>query len=180
MSVLDEVRENEWLGRDFLVWLWFKSETAEGMFELKDGEDLDLWFDGRITLRSEGDRSVETIVCTGEDARIREARFALREEKKVTRAKMHLRAGDDEWAFDLDSTWLNFHALKTPRIVSDKREDPEALFYEKIFLVEKPISILDDLFSSYLDARMSPTWETETFPALLKWIREGITPGDDE
>lgn len=179
MSVLDEVRENEWLGRDFLVWLWFQSEAAEGMFQLGDGEDLDLWFEGKITLQSEGDRSVETVVCTGEDARIREARFALREKKKVTRAKMRLRAGDDEWSFDLDSTWLNFHALKTPRVVLDKQEDPEALFYEKIFLVEKPVAILDQLFSFYLDARMSPTWETETLPALLKWIREGASPKND-
>lgn len=173
MSVMDEVREHESLGRDFLIWLWFNSETMGGSYDLGDGEEAELWFEGKITLRSEGEGFAETITCTGENARIREARFALKEEKKVTKAKMHLRAGDDDWSFELDSTWMNFHSLKTPRVVKDVEDDPDALFYEKVALLEKPITIMDRLFSFYLAARMSPAWETEDLPAMLNWVQEG-------
>jgi len=175
MSVLDEVRENEFLGRDFLVWLWFKSVTLGGLFDMGDGGEVELWFEGKITLQSEGEQSVETITCTGENARIREARFALKEEKKVTRARLHLKTDDDDWSFELDSTWMNFHSLKTPKVVQDNKEDAEAMFYEKVYLVEKAVSIMDQIFSLYLDARMSATWEAEELPALMNWIREGVS-----
>ncbi len=175
MSVMDEVREHESLGRDFLIWLWFNSETLGGGYDLGNGDEVELWFEGKITLRSEGDGFTETVICTGENARIREARFALKEEKKVTRAKVHLRAGDDDWSFELDSTWMNFHALKTPRVLKDQEDDPDALFYERMSLLEKPVTIMDRLFSFYLEARMSPAWETEDLPAMVNWIREGIS-----
>jgi hypothetical protein len=176
MSVFDEVREHESLGRDFLVWLWFRSETLDGVFDLGDDGEVELWFEGKITLQTDGERSTQTITCTGESARIREARFALREAKKVTRARLHLKEGRDEWSFELDSTWLNFHSLKTPKTFREKGEDPEALFYERIFLVEKPVAIMSALFLRYLEARLSPTWEAEEFPSLIKWVREGVSP----
>jgi hypothetical protein len=174
MSVIDDVRESESLGRDFLVWLWFRSETMAGSFQLQDREEAELWFEGKVTLQSEGDRGVETVVCTGENVRIREARFALGEGKKLTRAKIHLRAGDNEWVFELDSTWMNFHSLKTPRVFREKGEDPDALFYERTFLVEKLLSMMDQIFGGYVEARLSPAWDMEELPALMNWIREGM------
>jgi hypothetical protein len=174
MSVIDDVRESESLGRDFQVWLWFRSETMAGSFQLQDGEEAELWFEGKLTLQSEGDRGVETVVCTGENVRIREARFALGEGKKPTSAKIHLRAGDDEWVFELDSKWMNFHSLKTPGVFREKGEDPEALFYERVLLVEKLLSMMDQIFAEYVEARLSPTWDTEELPALMNWIREGM------
>jgi hypothetical protein len=176
MSVLDEVREHEFLGRDFLVWLWCKSETLDGVFDLGDEGEVELWFEGKITLRSDGERSAQTITCTGENARIREARFALREAKKVTSARLHIKEGREEWSFELDSTWMNFHSLKLPRILQEKGEDPDALFYQRMFLLEKAVALMDALFSRYLEARVSPTWETEEFPALMTWIHEGVLP----
>lgn len=172
MSVIDDVRDSEYLGRDFLVWLWFRSETMESPFRLQGGEEAELWVGGKVTLQSEGDRGVETIVCTGENAKIKEARVALGEGKKVTRVRLHLRAGDDEWIFELDSTWMNVHSLKTPRIFQEKGEDPDALFYERMFLVEKFLSLLDGIFAEYIEARLSPGWEAEELPNLLKWARE--------
>ncbi len=174
MSVLDEVRESESLGRDFLVWLWFRSETMERPFLLQGGEEVDLWFEGKVTLQSNGDRGGETIVCTGESGRIREARFALGEGKKLTRARMHLRAGDNEWTFELDSTWMNVHALKTPGVFRESGEDPDALFYERVFLVEKLLSLVDQIFAHYVETRLSPVWEAEELPRLIKWVRDGI------
>ena len=180
MSVIDDVRETESLGRDFLVWLWFRSETAGGSFQLQDGEEAELWFEGKVTLQSEGDRGVETVVCTGENARIREARFALREGKKITRAKVHVRGGDNEWVFELDSTWMNIHSLKTPGVFREKGGDPDALFYERVFLVEKLLSLMDGIFAEYIETRLSSTWETEELPELKKWGRSSLITQNQE
>ena len=173
MEVLERARQTEFLGRDFLIWLWCKSETNEGRFDLGELGTVELWFDGRVTLQSDGDTDIESITCSGQNSRLREARFALTKNKKVTQATLKLIVGDDEWSFTLDSTWLNFKSLKTPQVVRDKRDDPEGLFYERVFLIEQPLRVVDALFSSFIKTRTSPEWGTQELPALMEWINQG-------
>jgi len=172
MQVLDKVRETESLGREFLVWLWFKTETGEGVFDLGEAGEAELWFDGRMTLQIEHDLGVETVTCTGDHPHMKEARFALSEKKDITQAMVKLSLGDNQWSFILDSTWMNFKSFKTPKVVQDKEEDPDGIFYEKMFLVEGAIAAVDIIFSSFIKLRISPEWETKERPALVKWINE--------
>ncbi|MFC1892018.1 hypothetical protein ACFLZT_06460, partial [Thermodesulfobacteriota bacterium] len=86
MDTLEKIAETEVLGRDFLVWLWFQSDTNGGMIELGEGETAEIYFDGKITLQSEGVEALEKITCSGVNPRLREARFALSEDKKVTQS----------------------------------------------------------------------------------------------
>jgi recombination associated protein RdgC len=172
MQVLDKVRETESLGREFLLWLWFKSETDEGVFDLGEAGTAELWFDGKMTLQIEHDLGVETITCTGNHPHLKEARFALSEKKEITQAMVKMSLGDNQWSFILDSTWMNFKSFKTPKVIQDKEEDPDGIFYEKMFLVEHAITAVDIIFSSFIRLRISPEWETKERPALIKWINE--------
>ena len=173
MEVLERVRQSEFLGRDFLIWVWFKSETNEGQFDLGELGKGELWFDGRVTLQSDSDEDIETITCSGENPHLREARFALTENKKVTQATLKLIVGDNEWLFTLDSAWLNFKSLKVPKVIQDSKDDPGGLFYERIFLIEQPLRAIDTLFSSFIKIRTSPQWGAQELPALMDWIHQG-------
>ena len=172
MLVLEKVRETESLGREFLGWLWFKTETDGGLFDLGEAGKAELWFDGRMTLQSERDLGVETITCTGGYPHMKEARFALFEKKEITQAMVKLSIGDNLWSFVLDATWMNFKSFKTPRVMQDKEEDPDGIFYEKMFLMQEAITAMDIIFSSFIRLRISPEWETKERPALVKWINE--------
>ncbi|MFO7599094.1 MAG: hypothetical protein R6X27_04715 [Candidatus Desulfacyla sp.] len=177
MQLLDKVRKTEFLGREFLLWLWFKSETEDGIFDLGDKGKAELWLDGKITLQSENERGVETITCTGEALNMKEARFALAGEKEIRQATVKLAIGDNQWSFVLDSTWMNFRSFKTPRVINDGKEDPDGLFYEKAFLIEEAISAMDRIYASFIGDRLSPEWLTETRSAIARWIRQGATGG---
>ncbi len=178
MHLMERVEQAEFLGREFLAWLWFRSETSNGRFELGEGKLVELWFDRRIVLQSEEEEGVEKIVCTGDNPHLKEARYALSENKKITEAMVKLAIGDSEWTFVLDSTWLNFKNMKTPKTMVDKQEDPEGLFYEKYFLVDQAVAAIDGLLASFVRLRTSPEWEETELPALLAWIREGGRAGD--
>ena len=173
MQLLEKARETEFLGNEFLVWLWFKSETDRGLFDLGDKGTAELWFDGKITLQSETERGVETITCASETPNMKEARFALAEDKRIIQAAIKLDISDDQWSFILDSTWMNFKTFKSPRVIQDREEDPDGIFYEKMFLLEKAVSVMDEIYRSFMKLRVSPEWETEERPALVKWISEG-------
>ena len=173
MQLIEKARDYEFLGREFLVWLWFRSETREGRFSLGEAGSAELWFDGRVVLQPDENDREEKVICLGETSRSREARFALAEYKTVTEAKVKLRIGDSEWSFILDSTWMNFKSFKTPKVLQDVEQDPDGLFYEKFSLIQQALSAMDALFTSFITLRLSTDWEERELPALLKWIKEG-------
>ena len=172
MQLLEKVRETEFLGKEFLAWLWFRTETERGHFQLGD-KTIEIWFDGKIILQGENERGLETITCSGESQNMKEARFALAENKEVVQATLVLSMDDNQWTFVLDSLWLNFKTFKTPKVIQDKRDDPDGLFYEKIFLIEAAVSAMDDIYAQFLKLRLSPEWVTEELPAFSQWVGEG-------
>ena len=174
MPLSETVRKSEFLGREFLLWLWFKSETHEGRFDLGETGQVELWIDHRVVLQTAREDGVEKVVCSGENPHLREARFALKQGKEVTEAMVSLTIGDHAWSFILDSTWMNFKSFRTPRVIQDKGGDPEGLFYEKIYLVEQAIDVMDAIYSQFVKIRLSPGWKTRELPSLLEWIRGGI------
>jgi hypothetical protein len=160
MQLLERSGSTEFIGREFLVWLWFKSETGEKenfLWEKQGPRRSGLT--ARIVLQPDQDDRDEKVICLGDTSRSREARFALAECKTVTEAKIRLMPGDNEWSFILDSTWLNFKSFKTPRVVQDDKEDPDGLFYEKLYLIEQALSAMDAIFSSFIKLRLSEDWE---------------------
>ena len=173
MDVIEKVEKTELLGRDFLVWLWFKSETGNGVIDLGDGGYAEIRFEGKITLETENDAALESVTCSGDNPRLKEARFALTENKKVTQAEIKLILGDDEYSFTLDSRWINYRALKTPKVVQDDKDDPEGLFYEKVGLIEKAVSMIDAIFMHFIRLRLSAEWDKRELPALIGWIKKG-------
>jgi len=172
MQVLERVRATESLGREFLVWLWFKSEKNQGVFDLGESGKAEIWFDRRMTLQAEHDMGLESITCTGNYPSMREARFALSEKKEITQAMIKLTIGDNQWSFLLDSTWMNYRSFKTPKVMQDKDEDPDGIFYEKMYLIEEALKAMDTIFSIFIKLRVSPEWDSEEHPALVKWINE--------
>jgi hypothetical protein len=173
MQLIEKARDYEFLGREFLVWLWFKSETKEGRFSLGEAETAELWFDGRIVLQPDEKDREEKVICLGDTSRSREARFALAEYKTVTETKVKLRIGDNEWSFILDCTWMNFKSFKTPKVMQDMEQDPDGLFYEKFYLIEQALSAMDTIFTSFITLRLSTDWEESELPSLLRWIKQG-------
>ena len=182
MNALDRARETEFLGREFLTWLWFRSETEGGLFNVEDGQTAELWVDGALTLTSDSDDRRETIACSGENPRLKEARFALSEHKKVTRSRFRLIIGEDTWTFTMDSMWMNFRSLKGPKVLYDPGEDPDGMFFEKMALIERPLAAVDAIYRRFLRLRLSGEWEETELPALSRWIRgeNQERPGEPE
>lgn len=169
MNLIERVRDTEFLGREFLLWLWYNSELKGGSYELEDGE-AELWVDGKIVLRHDGDEGSEKITCSGDNPHLKEARFALSENKQVTESQLRLKIEDREYSFTLDSEWLGMKTLKAPKVVQDVDDDPDGIFYEKMFLIEQAVSAVDSIFGQFIKLRTSLEWDSTEKPALLKWI----------
>lgn len=161
------LQEKEFFGRDFLTWLWYKSEIQTGKFQIGD-TSIELWPGNRIVLASETNE--EQISCKGENSEWSEAKKALWQGKKVCSANFKLSSADVEFSFTLDSKKLNFKGLKTPKVEANKTEDPEGLFFEKIFLYQEVIKTLDALYIQFLETYLTQ-WGFE-WQAIQNWFEE--------
>ena len=63
------------LGQEFLTWLWFASETSNGLFRTKDGEAFSVTVEQKVSVQGGEGEARETAVCSGPMAELREARM---------------------------------------------------------------------------------------------------------
>lgn len=159
------------IGREFLTWLWFKSEERNGRIALNNGEEVELHFLKRIVLEAgEGEYS-QGVICSGIHAELKEGKEAIRQGKKVKEAGIKLAYNQNEWEFMFKADTFDFQSLKLP--VIDMPEAPESLsgnLLERIYLIENAVKIMDNLFESFLRIRFLPEWEENELKLLAKWL----------
>jgi recombination associated protein RdgC len=174
MDFLDILREKAFLGREFLTWLWYKSEQTGGRIQISGSRTIETIFLDRMTLDLTDSDSPQTVAIKGEHSELREGLAALREGKKIEEARISIRGGDNDFSFILKGTWFAFGSFKTPPVLpvseQDVEEGPEARFLEKISLIEEGMELVDALFESFLEIRTSPAWESEELPELRRWV----------
>jgi hypothetical protein len=158
------------LGREFLTWLWYQSDTAPGAFADKKGVPFSVSMEQRIVVQlGEGDAK-ETTSVTGAFSLLKEARFGLGTGKKVARALIRLEKEDLAFQFTLRAEDFSLVSVKTPKPDKiDPDDDPDALLLEKFYLFEVCVDLLDSLYAHFLRVRLSPAWQDEV-ARVGRWL----------
>jgi len=161
------------VGREFLTWLWFKSEERNGMIRLPGGDESEVIFVRRLVLESGDGEYAETIVCQGLHADLKEGKEALRQGKKITAARLRMAHDKAEWEFTFKADRFHFQSVKLPSVAESEggEADREGQILERIYLIEKAASLMDQLFLAFLDLRLADGWENEQ-TRMQKWIAQ--------
>jgi hypothetical protein len=156
------------LGQEFLTWLWFRS-AGGGIFQDASGRPFSVSLEQRIVVQGGDGAHRETASVSGLDSDLREARLGLTIGKKVTRALLRLERAPEEWQLALRAEDFSCGGLRTPKVEQDDQADPDALFLEKISLVEGCLELLDALYLHFLDIRLGSGWPEEV-KRLRQWM----------
>ncbi len=159
------------VGREFLTWLWFKSEERNGMIHFPDGGEIEVVFVRRLVLESGDGEYAETVVCQGLHADLKEGKEALRRGKKITAARLRMTHDKAEWEFTFKADRFHFQSMKLPSVAESEGEetDREGQTLERIYLIEKAAGVMDQLFRSFLDLRLSEGWDKEQV-RMQRWM----------
>ncbi|MGV8059277.1 MAG: recombination-associated protein RdgC [Smithellaceae bacterium] len=159
------------IGREFMTWLWYKSEERNGRISLSQGDEVELNFLKRIALEAgEGEYS-QGVVCHGIHAELTEGKEAIRQGKKVKEAVIKLIYNQNEWEFTLKADSFYFQSLKLPIAEwQEAEEDPSGKMLERIYLIENAAKTIDQLYDSFLTIRYSPQWDEKEVNLLAKWL----------
>ena len=165
------------IGREFLTWLWFKSEERNGMIMIPGAGESEVIFVRRLVLESGDGEYAETVVCQGMHTDLKEGKEALRQGKKITAARLKAAHDKAEWEFTFKADRFQFQSMKLPAVAESEGEenDREGQILERIYLIEKAAGLMDRLFQLFLGLRLSEKWGTEQ-ARMQRWISPG-SPG---
>ncbi|PKN77013.1 MAG: hypothetical protein CVU52_02335 [Deltaproteobacteria bacterium HGW-Deltaproteobacteria-10] len=159
------------IGREFMTWLWFKSEERNGRISLSQGEEVELHFLKRIVLEAGVGEYSQGVVCHGIHAELKEGKEAIRQGKKVKEAGIKLIANQNEWEFTLKADNFHFQSLKLPVAEwQDAEDDPSGKMLERIYLIENAAKAIDQLYDFFLKIRYSAQWNEKEEKLLAKWL----------
>lgn len=160
------------LSREFLTWLWYKSEERGGSVFVPGQGDVAVVFHKRVILEAGDGEYTETVLCQGLHADLKEGKAALREGKKVREARLLLGKGHQEWEFTFKGDGFVFQSMRLPRIMSQEEEESgiEGRLLERLYLMEVPLQIMESLFTVFIERRLGTEWISEDLPSLRSWI----------
>ena len=169
-------------GREFLQWLYWRTDNEGGKFKLEKSGEIALWVEDRMFFKEPGEadpkpgtpRPASTTLAGGDPARAPEARASLAGGKRLTKVKLGLKRGDREWSFVIDGETLDVTALKIPVLFTE--EEDEKLF-ERLALLEEASFVVEELFGEYAKTRLSDDWERKDQAWVTRWIQEGAPSG---
>ena len=168
MDLVDLINTRSFLGSEFLLWLWFRSECFDSLLYHEAHGGLEVWIDDKLTLEAYLAETERNDFKGGSPAFSPEAKTALRQGKRPSRAKIHVVKEGREWTFTLKAETMDLGGLKIPALLT--REEDEQ-FYERMFLLEEIEDVLLALYGDFMAIRLSEeVWDGAMLPAIRAWI----------
>ena len=173
-SAPENNQDPSFLGREFLTWLWFKSEERGGAVMIPGTGDVEVAIARRVLLEAGDGEYSESVICQGLHADLKEGKAAIREGKKIKEARITLGVGTDQWELTLKADRFQFQSLKLPAgmAMNEEEKEKEGRILERIYLMEKVLKTIDQLFALFLAKRLSAQWSAEEIPRMKKWIQK--------
>jgi hypothetical protein len=197
MELLERIEKRRFVGREFLLWIWFESEIFEGTLSTREHGEFGLWIEKHVVL-SEG-REVTRIKGTY-PAGSREAKESLHRGKMPEAAGLHLSHEGKDSSFALRAERMAFAGLSLPAVLGkeeaapllleakpppprrkkSRREDDERAesdeahesFYERMHLTKDVEGLLEALYRDFLTLRLGPAWDALVVPAIRAWMEK--------
>ena len=169
-SYLELIQENQWIGRDFLSWLLYQTLNGDSEYRVNQGgpEANGAQFIGyvndKVVLVGEGEGGTQMVTVNGPQERFREVKSAMLDRKQISEATIHLETPDGSWCLTLKGGLFHFASFACPAVklekdnTTDERTEREAVFFERMALLEKGLQLFDSLFCTFLQVRLGSGW----------------------
>ncbi len=172
-------------GREFLTWLVWYAEVADGRFG-----DFTLTFGDRLTLSS-ATALMGQMKASGETpADAADLRYAIAGGLTVREAKIIAIKGAREFVFTLSADSLDVRGAKLPSELAkgakEAKDDRlaeesvrEGLLFDRCALLEELDGMIIGALGRFLGMRLSATWSRDIVPGMRTWLIEALSGGGE-
>lgn len=168
MGNLELVKQYEFIGKEFLTYLWYLSDKNNGKIVLNNENTIELWLFNSLYLDSEYGE-VKSTVLKGDDPAISvEAKTSLAEGKKLVKGKFRLIIDTIEWNFTIDGKTLDISSVQIPRVSGYSQE---SILLYRLKAYEHFCKIIDEIFFKFIAIRIDENKWKKALSEIKKWIR---------
>jgi hypothetical protein len=161
----------DFLGNEYLLWLWFLTDHETDTVSLGDGSEVTLMPARTLSLDCpRGVTGSGTIASEG-PTRLPEARRAVQAGKLPRKMGLTLVRHDLQYELTLQAETLAVASAKLPPPPEDV-SDARGKLEERASQIRELIETLDLLYAQFLAVRLSGGWETE-LARIQKWLTGG-------
>ena len=158
-------------GRDFLTWLWYHSETREGVVAV-EGDSYSVIIEGPLTFFLEGDGAHVTLLKKGTPEVSTEAKTCLMSGKKLLQAKLTIGGEHETWSVTLDADEFIFRGLKFQK---SEELDAVSRIQQRMLSLSRFKNVFLGYYDLYLSERLDPERWKKARKDIHRWVSERMT-----
>jgi recombination associated protein RdgC len=166
-TVLDLIHDNRWLGWEFLCWLVDQTMNTNSNYKVscegpaQVGEGFVAYINDRLVLEGEDEEGKQKVTVAGPQNKFDEVMAALESRKSICEATLHLEKEELQWKLTLKGEMFQFGSFRCPSVklekddMVDEEREKEALFFERMYLLETGLQLFDSLFATFLQQHLT-------------------------
>jgi hypothetical protein len=167
LAWLPDEESRDFLGNEFLLWLWYTLDAESDTLALSDGSEAAVMLARTLTLECpRGQTGKETITSDG-PTRLPEARRAVQAGKLPRKAGVTLVRQDRQYEFTLHAETL---AISGARLPTPEGNDERARLEERVNMLRHFLETLDLLYDAFTQIRAGDNW-TKELAKIQKWLQ---------
>ena len=169
-----EGRSLDFLGTEWLTWLWYTSHVESPEVKTSGGPPVTVLFEKSLQLECAFKMSGSLTISAADPTRLPETPVALATGKQPVRAGLQIAAHGDVFRFCLRGDVMNVSSLQLPP--PQEAGNPRVLFEERMDHLRHFVSAIDALYAAFLKRRLSSKWP-QTLAAVRTWVAAGRHAG---
>lgn len=171
--VVQSVDLKDFLGNEFLIWLWWHTERHDGMVkaQLDHGRSAEFFvaIDRALDMDCAWDATGKMTLRGGGPTRLAEAAEALSHGKWPRKVGLILSDGEHQWELTLQGDKMIVSAAALPEIPD--ADGPRELTDARLMLITALDRTLDALYDTFLRLRVGGSWPSAK-RSIGEWVRE--------
>ena len=161
----------DFLGNEFLLWLWHQCDHGDGVIATGDSAesagDITVFIDRSLDLDCAYGQTGKDALKGDGPSRMPEARDALRTGKLPRKAGLVLDAHRQQYTLTLNPEAMSIAGGKLPEV--EEADSPRVLFEERIGMLRDLCKTIDSLYDTFMKTRASSSWEGHV-NGIRRWI----------
>ncbi|MBE7507420.1 MAG: hypothetical protein HS101_14210 [Planctomycetia bacterium] len=157
----------DFLGNEFLLWLWFTLATQGDTIALEDKTEAAMIIVKQLVLECPWAESGKATLAAPGPASLPESLRAIRAGKLPRKAGLMISRQGEQYELVLQAETLGVSGAVLPKLEIDS--GPRAVFEERIEQIRHLSATIDLLFRAFLERRTAADWQT-TLESLKQWM----------
>lgn len=167
LAWLPDEGNRDFLGNEFLLWLWFVLETEGDTLTVADDSEVSLMLGRTLTLECPRGQTGKESITSDAPTRLPEARRAVQAGKLPRKVGLTLARHDRQYELTLHAESLAFSGARLP---APEGLEERARLEERVTTLRHLLETLDLLYDGFGRKRSSGNWPRE-LARMQKWLQ---------